>query len=64
MTQPLALTNGAATLSPEDDAALDRTAEDLCDIPAEAQEAASRRRAHAYEVARRVPEGSLDPLSA
>lgn len=64
MTQQRSTPNGAASLSPEDDAALDRTAVDLSDIPREAQEAASRRRAHAYEVARRILEGSLDPLSA
>lgn len=64
MTQPYTTPDGATSLSPEDDAGLDRTAVDLSDIPTEAQEAAGRRRAHAYEVARRILEGSLDPLSA
>lgn len=55
---------GAASLSPEDDAALDLASRDVSDIPEEVQAAASRRRQRAYEVARRVLEGSLDPLSA
>lgn len=63
MTHPQTTPAGPAGLSP-DDAALDRTTVDFSDIPAEVQEAAGRRRAHAYEVARRVLEGSLDPLSA
>lgn len=51
-------------LSPEDNIALAMRAADLSDVPHEAIAAAMRRQQRAYERARRVVSGDLDPLSA
>jgi hypothetical protein len=55
-------TNGAR-LSPEDVNALRRTARDLSDIDPQTIARAQAGFRHAYEVAQRICEGTLDPLS-
>ena len=64
MTQAVATQPDVVTLSPEDEAALDQTTADLTDLTPEVIQAAERRQRRAYDIARRVLDGSLDPLSA
>lgn len=52
------------SLSDEDVKALRRTAYDVSDIDPRTVERAQAGFRHAYDVARRVSEGKLDPLSA
>ena len=60
---PLTTTTGMA-LTQEDANALRRTAQDVSDLDARTLERAQASFRHAYEVARRVSSGTLDPLSA
>jgi hypothetical protein len=54
----------AFSLTPEDLAALSRSASDLSDFDPRALATAEAGLRYAYRVARRVSEGTLDPLSA
>jgi hypothetical protein len=51
-------------LSPEDASALRQTAHDLSDLDPQTVARARDGFRHAYEVAQRVSDGTLDPLSA
>lgn len=55
---------GGVGLSAEDANALRRTAYDVSDIDPRTVERAQAGFRHAYDIARRVSEGKLDPLSA
>jgi hypothetical protein len=60
---PLTTTTGIG-LTQEDANALRRTAQDVSDLDPRTLARAQASFRHAYEVARRVSSGTLDPLSA
>lgn len=56
--------SAAVALTEADARALRRTAQDVSDLDAGTLERAQASFRHAYEVAQRVSDGTLDPLSA